>query len=167
MAKPAEDRLPPFYLLRRLFQPRELVIVGVLLLEILLFGLKSPAFVTPNLLLGAANYVAIIGVAAIGASMVIIAGGIDLSSGAVYGLCGVCAALWMSDPRHPAPAPAAIGRGRGRRLTLRRAERVRGRLPAHSALYRLLSPSTRARETPCFSRGEERALRSQNRSICS
>ena len=38
----------------------------------------------------------------------IIAGGIDLSSGAVYGLCGVFAAWLMTDARHPVPALLAM-----------------------------------------------------------
>jgi ribose transport system permease protein len=99
---------PRFYLLSRVFQMRELVILGVLVLEIVLFGLKNPRFVTAENLFAAARYVSIVGIAAIGASLVIISGGIDLSSGAVYGLCGVFAAWLMTDPSHPVPAPVAV-----------------------------------------------------------
>ena len=57
---------PRFYLLRRVFQTRELVILAVLILEIALFGLKDPRFVTAENLLAAARYVAIVGIAAMG-----------------------------------------------------------------------------------------------------
>jgi ribose transport system permease protein len=63
-------------------------------------------------LLGAVRGVSLIGIAAIGASLVIISGGIDLSPGAVYGLAGVVFVLMLTG--HVAPpiaALAALGTG--------------------------------------------------------
>jgi len=94
-------------LLQSVFQSRELVILGVLVLEILIFAAidaRNPGgahFVSPNSLLGSARSVALIGIAAVGASMVIVSGGIDLSPGAVYGLSGVTFVLLLAHPFSP------------------------------------------------------------------
>jgi len=112
-------RVPAFYLVRKAFQPREMVILGVLLLEIVAFGLKDVRFITVDNLLAAARFVSLIGIAAIGTSMVIISGGIDLSCGAIYGLSGVVMAVLMTHSPHPWPGwlsvigAMAVGTGFG------------------------------------------------------
>jgi ribose/xylose/arabinose/galactoside ABC-type transport system permease subunit len=99
--------------LRRLFGSREMVILGVFLLELLAFALvdaRHPGqthFVSLEPLLGAARGVSLIGIAAVGASMVIISGGIDLSPGAVYGLSGVVFVLLLTG--HVPPPLALLG----------------------------------------------------------
>lgn len=118
---------PRLYLLRRVFQPRELVILGVLGLELALFALLSPLltedhrqFVTLPNIMNEARAVSLIGIAAVGASLVILTGGIDLSSGTTLGLTAVTASLLLSHPELggvPAPllalgalaAPACVG----------------------------------------------------------
>jgi ribose/xylose/arabinose/galactoside ABC-type transport system permease subunit len=109
---------PRGYLLRQVFHSRELVILGVLLLEILIFAgidTRHPGeshFISLDSLLGAVRGVSLIGIAAIGASLVIISGGIDLSPGAVYGLAGVVFVLMLTGHASPAAAvAAALGTG--------------------------------------------------------
>ena len=101
-------RPPSVYLLRQVFQPRELVILAVLLLEIAVFWKISPGFTTANEFLSAARYVSLTGIAAVGASMVIISGGIDLSPGALYGLAGVVMATLLC-VNHVSPFLAILG----------------------------------------------------------
>jgi ribose transport system permease protein len=85
--------------LKRLFQLRELSTVVILVLEILFFTWWLwPDTNRPHPFLNAANallilkYSSIYGIAAIGAAIVIISGGIDLAPGAVMALAGVVGA---------------------------------------------------------------------------
>ena len=89
-------RAPSFYLLRQVFQPRELIILAVLFREIGILWKVSPGFVTSNEFLSAARYVTLIGISSVGASVVIISGGIDLSVGALYGLVGIVLAYLLA-----------------------------------------------------------------------
>jgi ribose/xylose/arabinose/galactoside ABC-type transport system permease subunit len=81
---------------KRLFQARELSTVAILTFEILFFawylwpesGRTHPFFNIPNALL-ILKYSSIYGIAAVGAAIVIISGGIDLAPGAVMALSGV------------------------------------------------------------------------------
>ena len=63
----------------------------VLILLIILFSFLSPSFLTKNSLLLIAKHVALYGILGIGMTYVIIAGGIDLSVGAVVGISGMIA----------------------------------------------------------------------------
>ena len=82
--------------MKRLWQTRELSTVAILALEVLFFawylapdGDRSHPFLNgPNALL-ILKYSSIYGIAAIGAAMVIISGGVDLSPGAVIALASV------------------------------------------------------------------------------
>lgn len=82
--------------LRRLLRVRELSTLAILLIEIAFFGWylwpegprSHPFFNLANGLL-ILKYSSIYGIAAIGAAMVIISGGVDLSPGAVIALSGV------------------------------------------------------------------------------
>jgi len=83
---------------KRLWEVREVSTVAILALEILFFtwylwpegGRSHPFLNAPNGLL-ILKYSSIYGIAAIGAAIVIISGGIDLSPGAVIALSGVVA----------------------------------------------------------------------------
>lgn len=112
MTRPVADRPPPFYLLRKIFQPRDLVILGVLVLELVILSILSPAltdnhrqFVTLARFMDEARAVSIIGIAAVGTTLVILTGGIDLSVGTTMGLTAVTSCLLLSDPRLHLPAP--------------------------------------------------------------
>jgi ribose/xylose/arabinose/galactoside ABC-type transport system permease subunit len=85
--------------LKKLWQVRELSTVAILVIEILFFtwwlwpeGTRSHPFLNANNGLLILKYSAIYGIAAVGASIVIISGGVDLSPGAVMALSGVVGA---------------------------------------------------------------------------
>lgn len=71
---------------------RDLAIIGVLITLFVTLSIASPAFLTQRNLLNILDQNAAIGIMAIGATVVVIAGGLDLSIGAIYGLAGVLAA---------------------------------------------------------------------------
>lgn len=89
--------------MKKFWQIRELSTIAILLLEIAFFtwylwpdgDRTHPFFNAPNFVL-ILKYSAIYGIAAVGAAMVIISGGIDLSPGSVIALSGVvCGALFV------------------------------------------------------------------------
>ena len=89
--------------MKKLWQVRELSTVAILALEVLFFawylwpeGDRPHPFINvPNALL-ILKYSSIYGIAAVGAAVVIISGGIDLAPGAVIALSGVvCAGLFV------------------------------------------------------------------------
>lgn len=101
--------------MKKLWEVRELSTVAILLAEILFFGWYlwpegerlHPFLNFPNALL-ILKYSAIYGIAAVGAAIVIISGGIDLSPGAVIALAGVvCGALFVESGWALAPAMVA------------------------------------------------------------
>ncbi len=63
----------------------------VLIVLLIFFSIKANNFLTAGSLLTVAKHVALYGILAIGMTYVIITGGIDLSVGAVAGLCGMIA----------------------------------------------------------------------------
>jgi len=85
--------------MKRLWQVRELSTLAILALEVLFFtswlwpeaGRTHPFFNAANFLL-ILTYSSIYGIAAVGAAIVIISGGIDLAPGAVMALAGVVGA---------------------------------------------------------------------------
>jgi ribose/xylose/arabinose/galactoside ABC-type transport system permease subunit len=100
---------------KKLWEVRELSTVAILLAEILFFGWYlwpdgdrlHPFLNFPNALL-ILKYSSIYGIAAVGAAIVIISGGIDLSPGAVIALAGViCGVLFVESGWALAPAMVA------------------------------------------------------------
>jgi len=102
--------------MRKLWHLREFSTVVILVLEILFFtwylwpegGRSHPFFNAGNALL-VLKYSSIYGIAAVGAAIVIIAGGIDLSPGAVIALTGVVAGALFVDRHWTLGASAAAG----------------------------------------------------------
>ena len=101
--------------MKKLWEVRELSTVAILLLEILFFGWylwpegdrSHPFLNLPNALL-ILKYSSIYGIAAVGAAIVIISGGIDLAPGAVIALAGVvCGLLFVEAGWALAPAMVA------------------------------------------------------------
>jgi len=88
---------------KRLWEVRELSTVAILVLEVLFFawylwpeGNRPHPFVNAGNALLILKYSSIYGIAAVGAAVVIISGGIDLAPGAVIALAGVvCADLYV------------------------------------------------------------------------
>ena len=89
--------------MKKLWHVRELSTVAILLLEILFFGwylwpegTRAHPFLNASNALLILKYSSIYGIAAVGAAIVIISGGIDLAPGAVIALAGVvCGALFV------------------------------------------------------------------------
>lgn len=63
----------------------------VLVILVIFFGVKSPAFLTPSSIITIIKHVSLYGILSIGMTYVIITGGIDLSVGAIVGLVGMIA----------------------------------------------------------------------------
>jgi ribose/xylose/arabinose/galactoside ABC-type transport system permease subunit len=69
------------------------IIIFAILLEIIVFAVLSPVFLTFDNAVNIALSIAVIGILAVGMTFVILTGGIDLSVGSVVALAGVCAAI--------------------------------------------------------------------------
>lgn len=76
----------------RLSSAAQFLIVVAVVVECLVFALLSPSFLTVNNFVNVALQIAIYGILAVGMTMVIITGGIDLSIGSIVALSGVVAA---------------------------------------------------------------------------
>src|SRR6186713_2986191 len=102
--------------MKQLRTMRELSTVAILIAEVLFFawylwpeaGRAHPFLNAENALL-ILKYSSIYGIAAVGAAIVIIAGGIDLSPGAVIALTGVVAGALFVDRHWTLGASAAAG----------------------------------------------------------
>ncbi len=79
--------------LKAIFKYREMNILTVLIIVGLFISLFSPYFLTMNNIMGVTRSVSITAIMAIGMTMVIITGGIDLSVGSVMGLSALMTAL--------------------------------------------------------------------------
>jgi ribose/xylose/arabinose/galactoside ABC-type transport system permease subunit len=101
---------------RRLWRVREVSTVAILALEIAFFSWylwpgdgRSHPFLNPANALLVLKYSSIYGIAAVGAAIVIICGGIDLSPGAIIALSGVVAGGLFVDAHWGLAASAAAG----------------------------------------------------------
>src|SRR6478735_2778545 len=72
-----------------------------LLVVYAIFGIMNPAMFSQDVLLSLLTQTVIVGTAAIGMTLIIIAGGIDLLVGSILALCGVFAAPLL--PRDYSP----------------------------------------------------------------
>lgn len=81
--------------------PRELLarygILVILGLEILIWSLLSPAFLTESNMTNVARQAAVIGIVAVGMTFVILTAGIDLSVGSLLGFAGIVSAWAMQE----------------------------------------------------------------------
>src|SRR5476651_1041617 len=67
----------------------ELALFGLLVMEILLFGIANPRMLDANTLLFSTSDFITIGIVALPLTMVIVSGGIDISFGSTIGLCAI------------------------------------------------------------------------------
>lgn len=74
----------------------ELIVLVVIIVLGSLVGLGNPVFFSPQNLLNILQAVAVVGIAAIGATLVVISGNLDLSVGATISLGGLMSAIAMS-----------------------------------------------------------------------
>ncbi len=72
-----------------------------LLVVYAIFGMMNPAMFTQDVLLSLLTQTVIVGTAAIGMTLIIISGGIDLSVGSIIALCGVFAATLVTHTSAP------------------------------------------------------------------
>lgn len=91
-----------------IFKYREMNILTVLIIIGIFISLFSPYFLTMNNIMGVTRSVSITAIMAIGMTMVIITGGIDLSVGSVMGLSALMTALSF---QHGYPTVVAIAVG--------------------------------------------------------
>src|ERR1700737_3312134 len=74
----------------------ELIVLLVIVLLSVMVGLGNPVFFSGQNLLNILQAVAVVGIAAIGATLVIISGNLDLSVGSTISLGGLVAAIAMA-----------------------------------------------------------------------
>jgi ribose/xylose/arabinose/galactoside ABC-type transport system permease subunit len=88
----------------------EFVVAAVIVVVSLAIGLDNPIFFSSENLLAIVQSVAVVGIAAIGATFVVISGNLDLSVGSTISLCGLVAAIVMGHgvPFLPAIAIAVL-----------------------------------------------------------
>jgi len=108
-APPAEDAPPARPVVARLRGAgiRDFGIVFGFVALFLVLSLSSDAFLTQRNLLNVLDQSAAVGIIACGATLVIIAGGFDLASGAIFAVSGVVAAMVAKSTGSPAAGIAA------------------------------------------------------------
>jgi inositol transport system permease protein len=85
----------------------------ILIALIIFMSILSPTFFTSDNLLNIVRQMSVVGIVAIGVTMIIITTGIDLSSGSVIALVSVVVASFAHPDSYPLFVPIAIGLGLG------------------------------------------------------
>ncbi len=80
----------------KLFGHRELGVLIALLLLVVFFSLTSPFFLKINNLINIVRQVALLGIIAMGMTMIIVSGEIDLSVGAIYGAAAIVCGMVLT-----------------------------------------------------------------------
>jgi ribose transport system permease protein len=80
---------------------RNLVLLGLIIIIATIFSLLNPIFLTLQSFMNMVNAIAVVSIAAIGMSLAILTGGIDLSVGSNLGLSATCAALVVTTTGNP------------------------------------------------------------------
>jgi ribose/xylose/arabinose/galactoside ABC-type transport system permease subunit len=96
--------------LAALFKVKELGILSALVILVIVFSVSTPVFLTLDNLTNIVRQVSILGILAVGMTMVIVSGEIDLSVGSVYGMSVVAMSVLMT---HGVPIWLAILAGLG------------------------------------------------------
>ena len=86
----------------RRLRTTEVAIFAAVLLECIVFAFLSPSFLTLNNFVNVTLQIAIYGILAVGMTIIMITGGIDLSIGSVVALVGVVAAILSKKDALPA-----------------------------------------------------------------
>ncbi|WP_206601893.1 ABC transporter permease [Oceaniglobus indicus] len=89
----------------------EFRMLGLALVLAIALSLLSPYFLTQRNLFNVMDQSVVIGIVAVGMTFVILTGGIDLSVGAIFGLCGVVLALALKEYPIVLAIPIAVGAG--------------------------------------------------------
>lgn len=88
-------------LIKRLFQAREIGVLGALVVLVIIMSFASPYFLKAMNIFNVLRGMSTIGIMSIGMTMVIITGGIDLSVGSLLAVSGMFAARLMYSGVHP------------------------------------------------------------------
>ncbi len=91
----------------RRLRTTEVAIFAAVLLECIVFAFLSPSFLTLNNFVNVTLQIAIYGILAVGMTIIMITGGIDLSIGSVVALVGVVAAILSK--KEALPADVMVG----------------------------------------------------------
>ena len=83
-------------------------LVGALVIELIVFTIGSPYFLDVDNLLNIGTAISIVGIVAVGATIIVIAGGFDLSVGATMAASGMVTAYLVNEG---AALPVAVGVG--------------------------------------------------------
>lgn len=92
---------------RQVFRSSRLGVLAALAILVLSLGLASPFFLTTNNMFNIGVAIALVGVVAAGSTLVMIAGGLDVSVGSTVALSGVSAASVLASTRSVTLAIAA------------------------------------------------------------
>ncbi len=91
MSSPIVAAAPPRSLRKRLFAAHNIGLIGAFIAIVAAGSVLSPYFLTASNALTILTTASVIGVISVGMTFIILAGGIDLSVGAIVALAGVCA----------------------------------------------------------------------------
>jgi ribose/xylose/arabinose/galactoside ABC-type transport system permease subunit len=91
-----ESQAPKPGLIARIFKVKELGIFSGLVILVIFFSIATPVFLTLDNWMNIIRQVSILGILAVGMTMVIVSGEIDLSVGSVYGMCVVAMSVMMT-----------------------------------------------------------------------
>ena len=94
---------------RRSESLQRLLAFGALVILIIFFSFASPYFFTFSNMVGILIATAVNGLLALGATFIIISGGIDLSAGTVMTLCSVMSAVMIKNLGLPVPVGVIVG----------------------------------------------------------
>ena len=98
--------------LAALFKVKEMGIFAGLVILVIVFSVSTPVFLTLDNWMNIVRQVSILGILAVGMTMVIVSGEIDLSVGSVYGMSVVAMSVMMT---HGVPIWLSIVAGTGHR----------------------------------------------------
>jgi len=96
--------------LAAVFKVKELGILAGLVILVVVFSISTPVFLTLDNLMNIVRQVSILGILAVGMTMVIVSGEIDLSVGSIYGVSVVAMSIMMT---HGVPIWLSIVAGLG------------------------------------------------------
>ncbi len=96
----------------RLFSVREIGVLIALILMFLFFSIASPHFFNANNIVNIIRQISLLGIMAMGMTMVIVCGEIDLSVGSIYGASAILTGVLMTNGV-PIAAAVLLGLGAG------------------------------------------------------
>ena len=88
---------------------RSFVMVGILFLLCAVFSISKKEFLTPTNIFNIMRQVSIMGIVAVGMTVVIVAGGLDLSVGSLIGVSGVLTSTLMVNAGIPPVVSMLLG----------------------------------------------------------